>query len=57
MLTAKINYVATVVVGLTMWSWLPMLKSVSETAAEIVPIVTLLWIAYQFVGGWRKPKQ
>lgn len=57
MLTTKINYIATAIVGLTMWGWLPTLKSVSELAAEIVPIVTLLWIAYQFAAGWRKPKQ
>lgn len=51
-LTVKItNGVA--VGGLTMPAWFPSLEQVSNTAATLVPIVSLIWLTAQLIRFFR----
>lgn len=40
--------------GVTMPSWFPSLQHASETAAQLVPVLSALWLAVQLFEWARK---
>lgn len=52
MITSKINVIV-MATGITAWAWYPSLQAVSQFAADILPILTVSWIVYQWITHKR----
>lgn len=52
MVTSKLNVTA-MAAGVTAWAWYPSLQVVSQVAADILPILTVSWIVYQWITHKR----